>query len=60
MVRKHHLFVQVGMWLLTLVCAYMAITGTGFSAIIAAIFVVALRVEANTGGMLLTHDEASK
>lgn len=60
MVRKHHPIVQVILGLLTLFCAGMAITGTGLSAVISAIFVVALRVEANTGGMLVTAEEAAQ
>lgn len=56
MVRKHHIIVQVILGLLTLFCAGMAITGSGLSAIVAAIFVVALRVEANTGGVLVERE----
>lgn len=60
MIRKHHFVVQVLIALLTIGCTLYALGGTGISAIISAIFVVALRVEANTGGVLMTHDEASR
>lgn len=55
--RQHHPAVNVLLWLLTLACAAYALMGTGFAAIIAAIFVVALRVEAGLGGVDVAEQE---
>jgi hypothetical protein len=51
MSRQHHPAVSVLLWLLTLACVASALMSTGFPAIISAIFVVALRVEAGLGGV---------
>jgi hypothetical protein len=60
MSRQHHPAVSVLLWLLTLACVVSALMSTGFAAIVAAIFVLALRVEAGLGGVDVEAQERQR
>lgn len=58
--RQHHPAVNILLWALTLACVASALMSTGFAAIVSAILVLAIRVEAGLGGVDVAERERQR